>query len=572
MPRKSLNFKSIPLAHVLKCVLFILSWVLVPVLAESPLARAEQPVSPPSPLEVLCLNRDRIGSRLTQDTLYTLIAISGQSDCFSFALVLENVLELGVSEPMDMRVLGLLKNLRVLSLRHQSILIQERGFEPLENLNHLEVLRIQDSDVLGLPVAARLPSLLELEISSSRLVVLPEFPPDARIQRLIARSNFISNLEPLRGLEQLNYLDLELNLIVNLDPISTLTGLRRLNLGGNPIRDSSFLASLPALEVLHLNQTEIVDGTPIGRLTNLRQLGLMGLSGLSDFGFLAGLTHLEGLWLGSTGVSDIHFLSGLGNIRVLDLSGNPVLNPEWIAGLSSLQVLRLSTSAPSSELEFLGRLRSLEELSLSGADLPSLAPLRTLTQLRLLSIQHSNLRDLEGLESLANLTHLVLSANRIDDIRVFGVARLPKLRHLDLSRNLLTELISLRGVGPVESLGIAYNPITDLAGIEEFSKLTWLDLAGTRVGQLSSLPPGAPLEEVRIQETPIRVIFPLVAYAPSLKRLAAQRLPVEDWENLLQLGNLEQLFVRVPSGKSISEFMAFMSSHPNASVLMTYID
>jgi hypothetical protein len=57
-----------------------------------------------------------------------------------------------------------------------------------------------------------------------------------------------------------------------------------------------------------------------------------------------------------------------------------------------------------------------------------------------------------------------------------------------------------------------------------------------------------------------------------LKRLAAQRLPLDDWENLLQLAKLERLMVRVPSGKTPLEFLVFMEAHPNASSLHIGMD
>ncbi|MYA58508.1 leucine-rich repeat domain-containing protein, partial [Candidatus Poribacteria bacterium] len=109
----------------------------------------------------------------------------------------------------------------------------------------------------------------------------------------------ITDLSPLTGLTQLQYLDLRNNgTIADISPLSGLTGLQKLWLRKNKkIVDISPLSGLTTLTVLYLGDNQITDISPLKNLTNLTELGLSKNRGISDISILKGLTKLEILGL-----------------------------------------------------------------------------------------------------------------------------------------------------------------------------------------------------------------------------------------------------------------------------------
>ena len=119
------------------------------------------------------------------------------------------------------------------------------------------------------------------------------------VTQMVFQNARITDLSPLAGLTQLQYLDVRNNgTIVNLSPLSGLTGLQKLYLRKNKkIVDISSLSGLTALTVLALAENQIADISPLKNLTNLTELGLSENRGISDISILKGLTKLEILGL-----------------------------------------------------------------------------------------------------------------------------------------------------------------------------------------------------------------------------------------------------------------------------------
>lgn len=85
----------------------------------------------------------------------------------------------------------------------------------------------------------------------------------------------ISDLNPLKELKNLTYIDIGNNPITDLNPLSNLTKLQVLHInsdGPSDYTDISFLKSLSNLVELHLNVTWVNDLSPILSLTNLKTL------------------------------------------------------------------------------------------------------------------------------------------------------------------------------------------------------------------------------------------------------------------------------------------------------------
>ena len=206
---------------------------------------------------------------------------------------------------------------------------------------------------------------------------------------LSLNDNLISNLSPLAGLTNLQYLNLYSNLISDLSPLEGLTNLQELDLDGNQISDLS----------------------PLAGLTNLQELDLWS-NQISDISPLAGLTNLQGLYLWSNQISELSPLAGLNNLKELYLGYNQISDISPLAGLTNLQFLYLDSNQIS-DLSPLAGLTNLQGLGLWNNQISDLSPLEGLTNLQGLYLESNQISDLSPLAGLTNLQDLWLNNNPI---------------------------------------------------------------------------------------------------------------------------------------------------------------
>ena len=137
----------------------------------------------------------------------------------------------------------------------------------------------------------------------------------------------VSDVSPLAGLTNLQWLYLTHNVVSDVTPLAGLTKLQLLVLSGNPVSDVTPLAGLVSLEKLDLRRTQVTDVTPLAGLTNLEWLYLNDTS-VTDVSPLAGLASLEKLNLRGTQVTDVTPLAQLTSLKELDLRGMRVVSQE----------------------------------------------------------------------------------------------------------------------------------------------------------------------------------------------------------------------------------------------------
>ncbi|CAJ2629898.1 unnamed protein product [Trifolium pratense] len=254
------------------------------------------------------------------------------------------------------------------------------------------------------------------------------------------QTGFVQSLD-LHG-SYLGYLSGEIN-----PSITELQHLKYLNLSHNFYNGKipSQLGKLSQLRHLDLSGNELIGAIPsqIGNLSQLRHLDLSGneLIGAipSQIGNLSQLRHLD-LRVNAL-IGAIPFqLGNLSLVQSLILGYNSDLrinnqsqgNAEWLSKLSSLRNLHLSGVQNLNDshhtLQFLRKLRNLEELNLSNC---------SLSDVNMIPLYDSHI-------NVSNsLTLLDISANMLTSLMIFNrmLKYSSNLQHLDLSDNLLSGTI-----------------------------------------------------------------------------------------------------------------------------------
>jgi hypothetical protein len=123
----------------------------------------------------------------------------------------------------------------------------------------------------------------------------------SKVTELDLSDSGIADLDPLRGLSNLETLDLTNTQVADLDPLRGLSNLERLDLTNTQVADLEPLRGFSSLIWLVLEGTKVVDLRPLRGLSTLEWLDLERTQ-VVDLEPLRGLAHLEFLWLSETQV------------------------------------------------------------------------------------------------------------------------------------------------------------------------------------------------------------------------------------------------------------------------------
>ena len=137
----------------------------------------------------------------------------------------------------------------------------------------------------------------------------------------------VANIEPLKDLAALQYLNLTRTQVANIEPLRGLTKLQNLDLSITHVANIEPIKHLAALKILNLQGTGVANIEPLQDLTALQILNLGGTR-VANIEPLQGLTKLQTLNLLATQVANIKPLRGLTKLQKLDLPGQPVTNIE----------------------------------------------------------------------------------------------------------------------------------------------------------------------------------------------------------------------------------------------------
>ena len=169
-----------------------------------------------------------------------------------------------------------------------------------------------------------------------------------QLETLRLWDNQIRDVSPLAGLTNLTGLYLNGNQISDFTPIAGLTKLRELGIGQNTpkIRDITVLRGLTQIDWLNLYDGQIRDISPLAELTQLESLYLER-NQIRDVSPLARLTRLKDLRLAENNIRDVSALTGLVNLEKLLLAENPITDTSPLASLTKLRDVDIEISQPS---------------------------------------------------------------------------------------------------------------------------------------------------------------------------------------------------------------------------------
>lgn len=186
------------------------------------------------------------------------------------------------------------------------------------------------------------------------------------------KTNLLTNVSPLSGLERLRELNLAENKIISFADIE-LPSLEILNLSSNGLRSISNLR-LPKLKKLILSQNKIYFISP-GAFDQCKELETIELqeNKLKYFkdGAFHGLTSLKSIKFNQNNIKELPegIFNDLTSVTSIDFSENPIETISGLFTISTLKSLNLSqTAVPDFEaIKGLSELKNMSNINLDGA-------------------------------------------------------------------------------------------------------------------------------------------------------------------------------------------------------------
>ncbi|WP_412554387.1 leucine-rich repeat domain-containing protein [Shimia sp. MIT1388] len=369
----------------------------------------------------------------------------------------------------------------------------------------------------------------QMVISGDNGRLLPEISElSPHLRKLCIRHTPITNIAALRGLPNLEALEITASPVTDLSPLTDLPALTELKLSlpsdidvtlpdlpnlqrlkishpGKPVH----LGSMPSLEQADLLalcdtlpaltqspkltdlKTRIAKGqslSPLAQATALTTLSLR-CDGKVDIAPLANLQPLETLDLFGADTTDLSALSTLPALTTLSLWNTPATRFDALSQATSLENLTIQSLGQITDLGFVTPLSELNHLSLSSVSHCDVAPVASLNKLAYLLLQTADPDlDLGPLEYCDTLRTLHLSLDDAADHPMRAPwPELPNLQTLSLSGTGLASLNGLQRCRALKSLSCIGTAVNDLYPLRSLPYLEQLDISGSQVADLSVL-------------------------------------------------------------------------------------
>lgn len=358
---------------------------------------------------------------------------------------------------VDLNGLALFPNLETLIINGKEIENQKL----LANSSIKSLSLNLSSGTMDFSVLGMMPSLEELTISCKAMKDINFVTKLSSLKKLSLERCAILTLAPLEhnavltGLSVTNCSDMK-----DLSAISTMTGLTTLTLGlpyQCPEPDLSGLTNMTALSLSGFDDTSFLK-----YMTKLESLELQNCTpgGADDF---ASLTHLKYLRLGTSGfqTQDYSFLTGLTALERLDLHGMSIYTD--ISGVFNLKTLKeLNLNNASCEINFdkITENTTLEVLSIDKIKLFENIYIRQSGGMTDIYYDDVSLTEhLEFLGKLKGLQTLSICKNELTSVSFAG--SLPALQSIDFSDNYVTDLSPLSSLKNLRQVTCTENPVAN---------------------------------------------------------------------------------------------------------------
>ncbi|CAL6106209.1 Conserved_hypothetical protein [Hexamita inflata] len=195
---------------------------------------------------------------------------------------------------------------------------------------------------------------------------------------------------------------------------------------------------------------------------------------------------------------------------------------------------------------------SVKSLTINKCNLKDINGIQIMTQLTQLNLSLNQISDISLLAQLTNLTALDLGQNNIECASV--ISNFKQLVSLDLSENLIAELSSLRNLLNLQILDVSYNNLKSLNDLSSLSSISQLNITQTNTCNIDSLAKMTKLTHLLMSSNKIISIQVLDKFT-ELYDLRLENNFIQDFEPIAKLQFANKNWVRQQNVPTEVDFM-----------------
>jgi Leucine-rich repeat (LRR) protein len=212
--------------------------------------------------------------------------------------------------------------------------------------------------------------------------------------------------------------------------------------------------------------------------------------------------------------TDLRLYTGMTKLIGRDLGE---LDYSFLEAMTKLSYLELENCTLTTEsLKAIGACSSLEVLILANCGLTNVAPLETLTNLRVLDLSENAISTISPLTAIAGLDELYLEHNALT--RLPNLNGFQALRVLDLSYNALDYVGGVSSCTTIQRLNLSHNRLSSVMPLSALKELIWLDASNNSVTDVSALAPCTKLEGFLMTDNKLKNID-FLSNCPSIREV-----------------------------------------------------
>ncbi|CAL6057224.1 Conserved_hypothetical protein [Hexamita inflata] len=293
-----------------------------------------------------------------------------------------------------------------------------------------------------------------------------------KMKHLAVTKSSLTSIDGLAKMTWLESLDVSDNFLLKCQPISNLKLLKKVVLSGNKIIDLKHVHELPLLDwaqsKFEQNPAEPSDFQKHSNADELAKEAKLNAESNQNVIYDSSTSRKYHAQV-QNGALAIVKDEKLTSVCFAELIG--------VESLFVVQCVNISFQRCPTKV--------LKKLIANCCNIRSLDGLQKMTQLTELTLSLNQISNIEAIASLVNLTLLDLSQNNLEDIS--PIAKLKQLKVLDLSQNLITRISPLQGLDKLEILTLVQSNLTDISSLSGLTQLTELDVSQNNIANINSV-------------------------------------------------------------------------------------
>lgn len=221
-----------------------------------------------------------------------------------------------------------------------------------------------------------------------------------------------------QGIEDLTMLDgllperlsMQKNELKNLDGISRFHTLSSLYLTDNPLDDVNALSGMTSLREIRLSESSVSDISPLTGLP-IQNLDVSNTL-VTDISGISSMQGLERLMISGVGTESIKELGRMQNLRSLGIFESDIASLSEISGLKLLDTLDLTQCSKMHSLDGIDAFPKLHYLGIAGTEITDISALKDNPILEMIDMTNAPVTDFSVLKDIPNLNTIWIDSGK----------------------------------------------------------------------------------------------------------------------------------------------------------------